>query len=62
MFVFKRDVNKNSRHSSSWKDKSLLGKLAKVDFQPGYSVSGKGLHYIIQQGNFSTKNSKFYKN
>ena len=60
--VFQRDVNKSSRHSSSWKNKSLLCQLAKVDFEPGYSVSGKGLHYTIHQDTFSTRNSKFYKN
>ena len=61
MLVFKRDLNKSSRHSSSWKDKSVLSKLAKVDFKPGYSVSGKWLQNI-HQDTFSTKNSKFYKN
>ena len=60
--VFKRDVNKSIRHSSSWKDKSLLSKLAKSDFKQRYSVSGKGLQNIIHQDTFSTKNSKFYKN
>ena len=59
--VFKRHVNKSSEHSSSWKDKSLLSKLAKVDSKPGYSVSGKGLQNTIHQDSFSTKNSKFYK-
>ena len=59
---FKRDANKSTRHSSSWKDKSFFGKLAKVDFKPGYSDSDKGLQYTIHQGTFSTKNSKFYKN
>ena len=59
--VFKRHVNKSSEHSSSWKDKSLLSKLAKVDSKPGYSVSGKGLQNTIHQNSFSTKNSKFYK-
>ena len=62
MLVFKRDANKNSRHSSSWKFKSLLSKLAKVDFKPGYSVSGKRLQNTIHQDAFSTKNSRFYKN
>ena len=33
-----------------------------LDFKPGYSVSGKRLHYIIHQDNLWTKNSKFYKN
>ena len=56
MLVFKRDLNKSSRHSSSWKDKSLLSKLAKVDFKPRYSVSGKWLQNI-HQDTFSTKNS-----
>ena len=60
--VFKRDVNKSSRGSSSWKDKSLLTKLTKVDFKPGYSVSGKGLQNTIHQDTFSTKNSTFNKN
>ena len=59
--VFKRHVNKSIEHSSSWKDKSLLSKLAKVDSKPGYSVSGKGLQNTIHQDSFSTKNSKFYK-
>ena len=59
--VFKRDVNKSSRGSSSWKDKSLLTKLTKVDFKPGYSVSRKGLQNTIHQDTFSTKNSKFYE-
>ena len=59
--VFKRHVNKSSEHSSSWKDKSLLSKLAKVDSKPGYSVSGKGLKNMIHQETFSTGNSKFYK-
>ena len=62
MLVFKRDVNKSGRHSSSWKDKLLLSKLAKVDFKPGFSVSGKGLQNTIHQDTFSTKNSRFYKN
>ena len=31
--VFKRDVNKSSKHSSSWKDKSRLSKLAKDDIK-----------------------------
>ena len=60
--VFKRDINKISTHSSSWKNKSLLSKLEKVDFKPRCSVSGKGLHYTIHQDTFSKKNSKFYKN
>ena len=60
--VFQRDVNKSSRHSSSWKDKSRLSKLAKVDFKPGFSVSSKGLQNTIHQDTFSTKNSKFSKN
>ena len=60
--VFNRDVNNSSRHSSSRKDKSLLSKLAKVDFKPRNSLSVKGLHYTNQQDTFSTKNSKFYKN
>ena len=60
--VFKRDVNKSSSHSSSWKDKSLLSKLAKVDFKPGYSVTGKGLQNTIHQDAFLTKNFKFYQN
>ena len=59
--VFKRDVNKNSEHSSSWKDKSLLSEWAKVDSKPGYSVSGKGLKNMIHQDTFSTGNSKLYK-
>ena len=62
LLVFKRDVTKKSRYFSSWMNKSLLGKLAKIDFKPGYSVSSKGLHYTILQDNFSTKNSKFSKN
>ena len=37
--VFNRDVKKSSRCSSSWKDKSLLSKLAKVDFKPGDILS-----------------------
>ena len=53
---------KKSRYSSSWMNKSLLGKLAKADFKPGYSVSSKGLHFNILQDNFSTKNAKFSKN
>ena len=60
--VFKRHVSKSSEHSPSWKDKSLLSKLAKVDSEPGYSVRGKGLQNTIHQDSFSTKNSKFYKN
>ena len=36
--------------------------MAKVDFKPGYSVTGKGLQNTIHQDSFSTKNSKFYKN
>ena len=51
--VFKGDVNKSSRHSSSWKDKSLLRKLAKIDFKQ---------YFVIHRGTFSTKYSKFYKN
>ena len=62
ILVFEKNVNKSSRHSSSRKDKSLLSKLAKVDFKPRYSVSGKGLNYTIHQDTFSTKNSNFYKN
>ena len=58
--VFKRDVNKSSRHSSSWKDKSLFSKLAKVYFKPRYSLSVKGLRHAIHQDTFSIKNSKFY--
>ena len=41
--------------------KSLLSKLAKVNFKPRYSVSGKGLQNTIHQETFLTKNSKFYK-
>ena len=59
--VFKRDVNRSSGHSSSWKYKSLLNNLAKADFKPGHSVSGKGLQNTILQDTFSTENSKFYK-
>ena len=29
--------------------------LAKVEFKPVYSVSGKGLHYVIHKVTFSTK-------
>ena len=36
--------------------------MAKVDLKPGYAVSGKGLHYTIDQDTFSTKNFKFHKN
>ena len=36
--------------------------MAKVDFKLGYYVSGKGLHYTINQDTFLTENSKFYKN
>ena len=36
-------------------------KLAKADFKPGHSVSGKGLQNTILQDTFSTENSKFYK-
>ena len=57
--VFKRDINKSRRHYSSWKNKSLLIKLARVDFKPGYSVSGKVLRYTIHQDTFSTKNPNF---
>ena len=60
--LFKRDVNKSSRHSSSGKDKSLISKLVKVDIKPGNSVSGKGLDYAIHQDTFSSKNYKFNKN
>ena len=35
--------------------KSLLSKLAKVDFKPRYSVSGKGLQNTIHQETFSKK-------
>ena len=47
MLVFKRDLNKSSRHSSSWKDKSVLSKLAKVDFKPEYSVGGGVFEELI---------------
>ena len=46
---------KSSIHSSGWKDKSFLSKLAKVDFKRGYSVSVKGSHDTIYQVTFSTK-------
>ena len=45
----------------SYSNKSLLSKLPKFDFKPGYSVSGKELQNIIHQDTFSTKNSKFSK-
>ena len=54
-FFLKKSVNKSSIHSSGWKDKSFLSKLAKVDFKRGYSISGKGLHDTIYQVTFSTK-------
>ena len=45
----------------NYSNKSLLSKLPKFDFKPGYSVSGKELQNIIHQDTFSTKNSKFSK-
>ena len=61
MFVFKRDVNKSSRHSSSWKDNSLLSKLAKVYFKPGYSVSVKGYRVPLIKIHFQQKTPNFTK-
>ena len=54
-FAFKRDVNKSSRYSSSWKDKSLLSKLGKVYLKPVDSVSDYTIPliktYLFQQKN-----------
>ena len=61
--AFKRDVNKSNRHLSSWKDKSLLSKLGKVDFKPGGSVSGiKDYTIPFIKIPFSTKNFQFSEN
>ena len=61
--AFKIDVNKSNRHSSSWKDKSLLSKLGKVDFKPGGSVSGiKDYTIPFIKIPFSTKNFQFSEN
>ena len=44
---FQRRCYKSSRHSSSWKDKSLISKLAKVDFKSEYSVGGGVFEELI---------------
>ena len=52
--VFKRDVEKSSRHSSSWKDKLLINRLTKVDFIQN--------NLSVLKGHTIPTNSKFYEN
>ena len=52
--VFKRDVEKSSRYSSSWKDKLLLNRLTKVDFIRN--------NLSVLKGHTIPTNSKFYEN
>ena len=64
--VFNRDVNKSSRYSSSWEDKSFLSKLAKVDFKPGdilsvvkgYRITFIKIHFQQKIPNFTRMNKK----
>lgn len=60
-FVFKRDINKTSRHFFSWKDRSLVRILIEIDSKPGYYFSGKALHNTVFHNNIF-HNSKFSKN